>query len=126
MEGVPEADRTARFHSSVVFVGRDDDGEEVLCGDGDCEGRIGFERRGESGFGYDPLFLPDDTPGRTMKLQARGLVPLAFSFVRYLCAEPNGRSLATIGCACPLRLRARRDWSCVLETVVRLDRGSYR
>jgi len=66
MEGVPEADRTARFHSSVVFVGRDDDGEEVLCGDGDCEGRIGFERRGESGFGYDPLFLPDDTPGRTM------------------------------------------------------------
>ena len=62
----------------------------------------------------------------TMKLQARGLVPLAFSFVRYLCAEPNGRSLATIGCACPLRLRARRDWSCVLETVVRLDRGSYR
>jgi len=66
MEGVSETDRTARFHSSVVFVGRDDDGEEVLCGNGDCEGSIGFERRGDSGFGYDPLFLPDDTPGKTM------------------------------------------------------------
>ena len=66
MADVPEAERTARFHSSVVFVGRDEDGEEVLFGNGDCEGRIGFERRGDNGFGYDPLFLPDDTPGKTM------------------------------------------------------------
>ena len=66
MADAPEVERTARFHSSVVFVGRDEDGEEVLFGNGDCEGRIGFERRGDNGFGYDPLFLPDDTPGKTM------------------------------------------------------------
>lgn len=59
---VADADRTARFHSSVVLVR----GEEVLRGDGDCEGTIGHERRGNNGFGYDPLFWPVETPGRTM------------------------------------------------------------
>ena len=62
MSAVPEAERTARFHSSVVLVR----GDEVLRGDGDCEGIVGFEPRGDGGFGYDPLFLPNDTPGKTM------------------------------------------------------------
>ena len=62
MAAVPDGRRTARFHSSVVLVR----GDEVLCGDGDCEGTVGREPRGEHGFGYDPLFLPSETPGRTM------------------------------------------------------------
>lgn len=59
---VPAPERTARFHSTVVLVR----GDEVLRGDGDCEGTVAFEGRGEHGFGYDPLFLPAETPGRTM------------------------------------------------------------
>lgn len=62
MADVPDERRTARFHSSVVLLR----GDEVLRGDGDCEGTVGREPRGEYGFGYDPLFLPDETPGRTM------------------------------------------------------------
>ena len=62
LAGVGEGGRTARFVSCVAFVA---DGVRT-CGVGFCEGRVGFEGRGEYGFGYDPLFLPDDTPGKTM------------------------------------------------------------
>ena len=60
---VPFERRTARFHSSVVLAYADG---RVLRGEGDCEGMIGFIGRGTNGFGYDPLFLPADTPGLTM------------------------------------------------------------
>lgn len=63
MEGVADADRTARFVSVVALI--DADGL-VTYGEGTCEGAVGYEERGEFGFGYDPLFLPDDTPGKTM------------------------------------------------------------
>jgi XTP/dITP diphosphohydrolase len=63
LQDVPEADRTARFRCTIVLIG--EDGVETIAS-GTCEGRIGYEPRGEHGFGYDPLFLPDATPGRTM------------------------------------------------------------
>jgi XTP/dITP diphosphohydrolase len=59
----PEELRTARFRCTIVLQLAD--GTEYL-GVGTCEGRIGTEPRGDAGFGYDPLFLPDATPGRTM------------------------------------------------------------
>jgi XTP/dITP diphosphohydrolase len=31
--------------------------------EGRCGGRMAAERRGGGGFGYDPVFLPDDAPG---------------------------------------------------------------
>lgn len=62
LAGVPDEKRTAHFHSSVVLVR----GSEVLRGDGDVQGTIGHELRGANGFGYDPLFWPVETPGRTM------------------------------------------------------------
>lgn len=56
-------ERAARFRSTLVFI--DEQGAETVVS-GSCEGSIGFEPRGENGFGYDPLFLPEDTPGCTM------------------------------------------------------------
>lgn len=60
---VSPAARAARFRSVIVLV--DEDGSETVAA-GACEGAIGFEPRGSGGFGYDPLFLPDATPGRAM------------------------------------------------------------
>ena len=63
MQEVADADRTARFMSVVVLI---DAAGCVLTGTGACEGMIAREGRGRFGFGYDPLFLPADTPGKTM------------------------------------------------------------
>ena len=41
-----------------------DGGEELF--EGTCEGTMAPEARGERGFGYDPVFVPDDADGRTM------------------------------------------------------------
>lgn len=57
LAGIPDAERTARFVCALVFV--DEDGTE-LTARGTVEGRIGYEEKGTEGFGYDPLFLPDD------------------------------------------------------------------
>jgi XTP/dITP diphosphohydrolase len=58
LEGV--ADRRAIFHTVVALVFPD--GAEVVAS-GKVEGVITLERRGEHGFGYDPVFEVD---GRTL------------------------------------------------------------
>lgn len=57
---VPDEERTARFACTLVFV--DEDGSEAVAR-GTIEGRIGYEERGSEGFGYDPLFFPDEYAG---------------------------------------------------------------
>lgn len=55
--------RSARFRSVAVLAWPDG---RTLTTSGACEGSIGLEPIGSGGFGYDPLFLPVATPGRTM------------------------------------------------------------
>ncbi len=61
LDGVPDEKRTARFICLMVLQGPD--GQEHVAR-GTCEGRIAREPRGTHGFGYDPVFLPDEVPGR--------------------------------------------------------------
>ena len=62
LAGVPADRRTARFRT--VALVRWPDGRETTA-EGVVEGIIATEQRGADGFGYDPLFVPDDGDGRT-------------------------------------------------------------
>jgi len=46
------------------------DGSELSC-TGEVSGHITSRRRGAHGFGYDPVFAPDDDPGRTFAEMTR-------------------------------------------------------
>jgi XTP/dITP diphosphohydrolase len=70
---VPLAKRTARFRCVVALtpvLRSESEGASPVCYadeaelqtelfEGACEGRIGFVPRGQGGFGYDPLFIPE-------------------------------------------------------------------
>jgi len=56
LAGVAGPGRRARYVSELVCLSPT--GEEFR-GSGTLEGRIGGERRGSEGFGYDPVFIPD-------------------------------------------------------------------
>ena len=58
----PDADRSARFRTCALV--RHPDGREIVV-DGVCEGVITRADRGEGGFGYDAVFAPVESDGRT-------------------------------------------------------------
>ncbi len=105
----PDAERTARFMSVVALI---DASGCVLTGTGACEGVIAREGRGEHGFGYDPLFLPVDTPGKTMaeltpeeknaiSHRFHALQDLSAQLVQAASAEDAERAGETGGAECP-------------------------
>jgi len=62
---IPDPHRRARFVCTAVLVDPRESGrEEIIC-TGEWPGTIAHDLRGESGFGYDPLFLIPEQ-GRTV------------------------------------------------------------
>ena len=58
LQSVPEEKRGAQFVSCVCVCLPEGRGRHFTF-EGVCPGRVGFVRKGENGFGYDPLFIPD-------------------------------------------------------------------
>ena len=77
LEGVPMEQRTARFVCVIAAVFPDG---KVETARGTIEGVIGYEERGENGFGYDPIFYVPElncstaelTPGQKNEISHRG------------------------------------------------------
>lgn len=60
MKGVEARD--ARFRTVIACI---DASGNVHCFEGEARGNIALERCGSAGFGYDPVFLPEDGDGRS-------------------------------------------------------------
>lgn len=56
------SNRLARFRTVILLLWPD--GKEIIC-EGVCEGSIAPEQRGDRGFGYDSVFVPNAGDGRT-------------------------------------------------------------
>ncbi len=78
------AARRAEFRTVIVVALPN--GDEVVA-DGVCAGTIIDERRGAAGFGYDPVFVPDDGDGRTFA---------EMSSVEKAAMSHRGRALAAL------------------------------
>lgn len=56
MKDIPQEKRRAKFVSVITLLYPD--GRKIVAR-GECPGYIIFEERGNGGFGYDPLFVPE-------------------------------------------------------------------
>ena len=64
LKGVPEFRRGAHFFCAVALSAPG--GRHIYRAEGRVDGRIGNEARGSGGFGYDPIFYPNEAAGRSL------------------------------------------------------------
>ena len=56
LKGIPYSQRTARFQCAIAMADKEGKIEVV---EGVCQGEIAHQPKGDQGFGYDPVFVPD-------------------------------------------------------------------
>ena len=68
LDGVPDEERGAAFHCVACYL-QSADAEPVIA-TGEWRGRILHERRGDGGFGYDPVFFDPELGCSSAELSA--------------------------------------------------------
>lgn len=71
MKDVPDAERTARFVTDIAWI--DENGVLTIC-EGECAGKIGYEKRGTNGFGYDPVFMYGERSFAELSMEEKNTV----------------------------------------------------
>ncbi|HIF18596.1 MAG TPA: XTP/dITP diphosphatase [Cycloclasticus sp.] len=61
--------RSARFHCVMVFMAHANDPSPLIA-HGAWEGNIAFEKSGDNGFGYDPVFYVPEQGGTSAQLES--------------------------------------------------------
>ena len=56
LKDIPYSQRTARFQCAIAMADKEGKIEVV---EGICQGKIAHQPKGDQGFGYDPVFVPD-------------------------------------------------------------------
>lgn len=57
LKNAKEDERTCRFITTICMIRNNESGEkEVKYFEGKIEGKVAYEKRGNDGFGYDPIF----------------------------------------------------------------------
>ena len=88
LKDVPDGQRTARFVSAICCILPG--GETIQC-EGTCEGTIGWEPKGEDGFGYDPVFVRDGKTYSQMTGAEKDAVSHRGAALRLLYDQVNRR-----------------------------------
>jgi len=88
-------DRSARFRTVIAFVW---DNEKEKLFEGIVNGKIGYEKKGGQGFGYDPLFIPDgfDITFAEMPLDIKNSISHRSRAYRKFAAFLNERFLKSV------------------------------
>jgi len=86
LDGVEKEKRTARFVSAVCLYMPD--GRNTVCR-GTCEGWIGWERIGDGGFGYDPVFMVEERSYSQMTAEEKDAISHRGSALRQLKEKIN-------------------------------------
>ncbi len=75
LEGVEKEKRTAAFVSSAcLYIPKENEEDYYTVCTGRCEGWIGYERLGDGGFGYDPVFVVGDKSYSQMSAEEKDAI----------------------------------------------------
>ncbi len=83
LQDIPDEQRTAAFVSAICVCFPDGRKLEV---EGRCKGKIGYEKRGDGGFGYDPLFLVGDKSFAELSADEKDAISHRGDGLRKLCS----------------------------------------